>query len=125
MFAQHFIQCAGAGRMTVPDYNTCFFCLFGGSIQHLVRNRFRKNNNHIRTSNLVLEIRRALREHLAFTSVFFTYFFIFAVHAVMTADDYNTHCDASPFLPTNSLHFFLINDMINRIPTLTASAMIL
>ena len=52
----------------------------------------------IRIAYLIFKIRRTLRKHFTFASEFFAYFFISAVHSVVTAYYYNTHLTHLLFL---------------------------
>ena len=69
--------------------------LLRGYIHHLMSHRACKHDNDIGASYLISEICRALGENFALAAVLFAYFFIFAVHSVMPADYYYTHCFTS------------------------------
>lgn len=60
---------------------------------------------------MVLKVRRALGENFALAPVFFAYLLVTAVHAVMSADDYDVHKVDFPF----------INDLIYFFAAVTAS----
>ena len=68
-----------------------FFCLDRRDIQHFMCNRACKYYNDIGAAYLILKICGTLCKYLALATVLFAYFFVAAVHSVMSADNYNTH----------------------------------
>ncbi len=108
--------------MNIFDFCSAPLRLLAGAFQHFVSDGFCENNNHFGVSDLILEVCRTLSENLALAPVFFAYFFVLAVHTIMTAD-YNYIQVVSS--PRCFLHVLFTSDIKSNISPLIAAEIII
>jgi hypothetical protein len=87
--------------MTMLYNGSRFLRLLRRGVDHFMCDGSREHYNHVGVSDLIFKICGILRKDLALTAVFFTYFFVSAMHSVMPAYNYYTHISPRNFFKGN------------------------
>ena len=88
---QNFRESRSATGMAAYDIRPLAVHFAQRAFNHLVGNGVCKEHQDVRTSYLLIEIRRHLCKHLGFTFIIFTNLLVLSYHTVMAAYDNYTH----------------------------------